>query len=621
MATRLANIAGPRQERSAAGAVRGAGYEHGRWSNARAAAQLLWQESDGPIRTGLAVVAILVLACSALATLAPVLLKMVVDFLSAAGPSDASPADIALLGAGYALVQWLVKILSELRMVVVGRTDQRLHRRLSSRLLARVMAFPVSRYVGLKPGVVSQTLANGLSGYRLVVQHVSSSVLPVILELCLISMVIAALGEPLFLLIICLALLGYVLVLSVGAVSLSATARTVSASQIESSSLLTEIVQGLETIKYFCSEDLFRLRFVRGLCLAQRLWRRFYLQKGLQGALLASVFGMTLVISTYLAGRKVQAGQMTVGDFILVNAYMIQAFRPMEMLSHALRDVAQGLAFIERMVDLVREDSEGNGLGLPLTSSRGALTFERVTFSYGGSTSVLRQVSFRLESGATVAVVGPSGSGKTSLIRLIVKFFEPDSGRILLDGVPISEIETASLRSVISVVPQDITLFEDSVANNIAIGNPRSSADDIRHSAIVAGVHDVVSSWPCGYQTVIGERGRRLSGGERQRIAIARAVLRRPRLLVLDEGTSALDSAMERRILANIAQEAWRPSMLVVAHRLATVMNADRILVLANGAVVASGCHDELLYSSDIYKEMWIAQQPRTLTRRGSRSP
>jgi ATP-binding cassette subfamily B protein len=575
-----------------------------------AAFSLFWQEADGRTKAGLTVAAVLVLISSTVAALSPVLLKSIVDLLSTA---DAGGEDYVAVGgllAAYAGSQWLIKVVTELRSLVVGRTDQRVYRRLSSRLLSRVLRLPVRYCLALKAGAVSQTLANGLVGYRLVIQHLTVSVLPVLMELAMIGAVLMLLDHPAFLSIIGLSMTLYVAAFITGAIGLTKAARAVSTAQIDSGALLTESIHNFETVKYFAAEPVIDERMTTALRRTQRKWRRFFLLKAGSGLATATIFGSSLMLSVYVAARSVQAGNMTVGEFILVNSYMIQIFRPLELLGYAFRDIAQGFAFIEKMLGLVSLESEKDAAcPLQLPAGTGEVVFDRVCFSYSPREPLLREVSFQLPPGKTLAIVGTSGSGKSSLIRLLVRFFEPDSGSISLDRVPVSEIRLKSLREAIAVVPQEIVLFDDTIAGNIAIGSPGSSPREIEEAARIAGIHSEIMAWPSAYETIIGERGFRLSGGERQRVAIARAVLRKPRLLVFDEATSSLDPRTQRDILARVRERLSQTSKLIIAHNLSAIVDADEILVLCNGQVIGKGNHRSLLDDSKAYRDMWDAQQ------------
>jgi ATP-binding cassette, subfamily B, heavy metal transporter len=273
--------------------------------------------------------------------------------------------------------------------------------------------------------------------------------------------------------------------------------------------------------------------------------------------------------------------------------------------------VAQGLAFLGSLLNLFREHAEEGSTGERAASraTHGELVFEGVSFSYRQERPILRDVSFTVPAGRTVAVVGVSGAGKSSLIRLLFRLYEPDGGRILLDGAAISQMPLSAVRQAIAVVPQDTVLFHDTIANNIGFGRNGSTQEEIEEAARLANLHDFVKGLPEGYDTLVGERGLKLSGGERQRVAIARAALKRPRIFVFDEATSSLDSRTEREILRNLVDLASRSTTLVIAHRLSTVVHADEILVLDHGAIVERGAHAELRARDGYYASLWNAQQ------------
>jgi ATP-binding cassette subfamily B protein len=375
--------------------------------------------------------------------------------------------------------------------------------------------------------------------------------------------------------------------------------------------LLTDSVLNYETVKSFCVESRMYQRMEYAFAQTEAHWAWFLSQRALNGTLVGTIFALSLGTSVYVAANAVQHGRMSLGDFVLVNAYMVQVCRPIEMLGVASRDIAQGMAFIEKMVDLFSQEPESasqtnNG---PLPPGPGELVFDRVSFSYGRGHPILQSVSFGISAGKTVALVGVSGSGKSSLIRLLIRFWEPDSGRILVDGFPISDASPSSVRDAIAVVPQDTMLFNDTIAYNIAIGRPGSLLADIKEAARLASIHDFIVAQPEGYETQVGERGLKLSGGEKQRIAIARATLRKPRIFVFDEATSSLDSKTEQHILHNLGEVSKGTTTLVVAHRLSTIVAVDKILVLENGRIVESGTHQDLLSHPGVYQRMWVAQQ------------
>lgn len=580
--------------------------------------RLLMQETDNRLKMVFAAALLIVLISSALAALSPVLLKLIVDRLTNTDTLYGTYLVIGVLVAAYAGSHWLVRSLGELRSFIVGRADQRLHRRLSLRLFEHIMALPLRFHLDRKTGALSQTLTNGLLGYRMLVQHLVLTVLPVLLELAMMSTVLIVLGQSIFLGIIGVTLLCYAIAFSVGVVRLTTPARAVSTAHIDANALLTDSILNYETIKSFCAEPRIHRRMDDAFAQTEANWALLFSRKALNGVLVGTIFALSLGTSVYVAVGEVQQGRMSLGDFVLVHAYMLQIFRPMEMLGFAFRDIAQGVAFIEKMLEVFQQEPEpatGTG-GKVLPPGPGELVFDEVSFSYSEERKILEKVSFRVPAGKTVALVGASGSGKSSLIRLLVRFWEPDSGRILFDGLPISSISGTSLREAIAVVPQDTVLFNDTIGYNIAMGRADSSEEDIRAAARLAHIHDFIAARPEGYETLVGERGLKLSGGEKQRVAIARAALKKPRVFVFDEATSSLDSKTEQKILRNIDEVSKGTTTLVIAHRLSTIVAADEILVLKNGKIVERGTHRELLQQRSVYQGMWNAQQhapnPRT---------
>jgi ATP-binding cassette subfamily B protein len=311
-------------------------------------------------------------------------------------------------------------------------------------------------------------------------------------------------------------------------------------------------------------------------------------------------------------GWRVIQGNLTPGDLVMFLMYLMMLLGPLSVIAQSAAEFQNGLSGLDRILDLLEEPREmESALAAKLQPAEvdGRVTFDSVSFSYPGSSMyALEDISLDVEPGETIALVGPSGSGKTTLCNLVGRFYDPTSGRILLDGRDLTDIDVESYRRLIGIVEQDVFLFDGSVAGNIAYGNRRATADDIRRAATIANAHEFIDALPHGYDTLIGERGVKLSGGQRQRIAIARAVLADPKILILDEATSNLDTESERVIQASLIALMETRTCFVIAHRLSTIAHADRIVVLENGRITETGTHDSLMAEGGRYREMVLLQ-------------
>ncbi|MBL8443682.1 MAG: ABC transporter ATP-binding protein/permease, partial [Zoogloeaceae bacterium] len=366
-----------------------------------------------------------------------------------------------------------------------------------------------------------------------------------------------------------------------------------------------------ETVKYFNNEEFEAGRYDEemGKFTQAQIVNQFSLS-GLnigQAAIIA--VGVTAMM--WQAAMRVESGEMTIGDIVLVNAFMIQLYIPLNFLGVIYRELRQALTDIERMFGLMREHQEITDApdALALAPGPMSLRFEKVSFSYDPKRAILHEVDFEVGAGKTVAVVGHSGSGKSTLARLLYRFYDVQGGAIRVNGHDLRTLTQASLRAAIGIVPQDTVLFNDTLYYNIQYGRPDASREEIETAAAAAQLSDFITRLPDGYATRVGERGLKLSGGEKQRVAIARALLKNPAILIFDEATSALDSKTEKAIQAQIDLAAEGRTAVVIAHRLSTVMNADEIIVLDQGVIVERGRHTELLARNGDYARMWALQQ------------
>lgn len=583
------------------------------WQSLRAALQLFWRAADSYARRRLVLALVLVVLGALLTASTPVVLKLVVDALGNVDSSaNLHPLVLAVLFVGS---QYLWRCTTELRTLVHAHAEQRIHRRIGRQLFEQLMRLPLQFHLERKVGAVGETAAQGLKGYQLLLTHIIYTVLPIMVELSFVAAVLIHFNHSIYLVVIALASAAYAIVFQRGARSGRDTAEVASAAHITAHGVLTDSLLNQEAVKYFDAEPFVCRRYDAALGAVESAWRSFFARRVASGLMIASIFAVSLGFSLVHAANEVARGTMTIGDFLLVNAYIARLVQPLEMLGYAVRDVAQSLAFLDSMLALFRATTEDSVRpAQPVSITRGELAFRNVSFAYRPERPILKDVSFVVPAGTTVAVVGVSGSGKSSLIRLLFRLYATNSGTILLDGRPTSQMPLSEVRRAIAVVPQDTVLFHDTIGHNIAFGRLDATQDEIEAAARLANLHDFVVGLPEGYDTLVGERGLKLSGGERQRVAIARAALKRPLLFVFDEATSSLDTRTEREILRNLMDLSSHSTTLVIAHRLSTVVHADEIIVLDQGAIVERGTHRQLLARGGHYAALWEAQHS-TVTR------
>jgi ABC-type transport system involved in Fe-S cluster assembly fused permease/ATPase subunit len=572
---------------------------------------LAWSNIDVSLRYRLLLTIVLVVFSSTCTALGPIALKLVVDQFTGNG-ARGSWSPFALI-ALYVVSQFMARAVSETRGLVFNLAERRIFRILTERLFAHIMRLPMRFHLNRQTGAIAQVLNNGIHGYNLVLQHMVFTLMPVLIELCTVIVVLVEFHRPLLLVLFCVGIAAYATAFSVFAVRIAGAARTASDSDVEVGAVMTDAILNYETVKYFDAEAEVEKKLGSAIVRNESEWIRFFRRYAQNGLGVAAIYGVFISSIAIFAAREVQLARMTVGDFVLVMTYMVQVSRPIEMLGQGMQAFSQGTAMLQKMLELFEQATEQGVLRGDRGSSEGSgsLQFEHVSFSYGPDRRVLTDLSFDLPAGKTLAIVGASGAGKSSIVRLLVRLLEPDSGRIILDGVPTSQLSLSQLRQAIAVVPQDTALFDDTIAKNIAFGSAGCSQKDIEQAARLAHLHDLIMTFPEGYETRVGERGMRLSGGERQRVSIARAALRRPRIYVLDEATSSLDSATEQEILDNFREITQATTNVVIAHRLSTVAHADEIIVLNGGAVVERGSHASLLKSAGYYATLWSCQHRR----------
>jgi ATP-binding cassette subfamily B protein len=321
------------------------------------------------------------------------------------------------------------------------------------------------------------------------------------------------------------------------------------------------------------------------------------------------MLGITIMLVMSAFGIK--NGDIDVGGFVVINAYMLQLYQPLNFLGSVYREIRQALTDMENMFSLleVSQVSKDDLEDMP-QSNVAEIRFDKVSFDYDIRRTIIKNISFTVPNGKKVAIVGPTGAGKSTISRLLFKFYEPKEGGVYINNININKISQESLRKMIGVVPQDTVLFNDTIYYNIAYGNTDASKEEVIIAAKNADIHNFISTLPDGYETIVGERGLKLSGGEKQRVAIARTILKNPKIFFFDEATSALDSSTEKEIQKNLESVSKDKTTLIIAHRLSTAANADNIIVLDKGIIIEQGTHKSLLLEKGKYFEMWEKQKP-----------
>jgi ATP-binding cassette subfamily B protein len=560
---------------------------------------------------------LLALACLIGAKLANVGVPLIFkDIIDGFAPANAALTVPLALIAVYGVLRFSVSLFTELRELIFARVTQRAVRTIALQVFEHLHRLSLRFHLERQTGGLTRDIERGTRAVSSLISYTIYSILPTLVEVGLVLGILASRYEPSFFLIATSTLVVYVIftiILSNMRVHIRREANEID------SAANTRAVDSLinyETVKYFNNEGWERDRYDEQLQKweAAQIKSQFSLSWLNLGQAAIIAVGVTLMM--WRAAVGVENGSMTVGDIVLVNAFLIQLYIPLNFLGVLYREIRQSLTDIERMFMLMNQNREIQDAADAriLAPCACAVRFENVGFAYEARRSILHEIGFEIPAGHSVAVVGHSGSGKSTLARLLFRFYDVNSGGIRINGQDIRQLTQSSLRAAIGIVPQDTVLFNDTLAYNIQYGRPAASFEEVQEAARAAHLAEFIERLPDGYNTRVGERGLKLSGGEKQRVAIARALLKNPPILIFDEATSALDSKTEKAIQAELELAAIGRTTLIIAHRLSTVMNADEILVLDGGRIVERGAHRVLLERGGAYTQMWALQQQEANT-------
>ncbi|MCA3277021.1 MAG: ABC transporter ATP-binding protein/permease [Roseomonas sp.] len=570
----------------------------------------LWPKGEPMLRLRVVAALLLLAAAKAANVLVPIAYARAVDALapqSGAGAVIAVP--VALL-VGYGLLRVMASALGELRNAVFAKVQARAGRRVALDVFRHLHALSMRFHMDRATGGLSRVIERGVRGIATSLNFLLFNIIPTIVEILFVAVILWWMFAASFALTMLGTIIAYVAFTLIFTNWRLRFRRQMNQTDEEANTKAVDSLLNYETVKYFGNEAHESRRYDESMTRYESAYVKSETTLNMLNAGQATIMAVGLTITMLLAGRGIADGSMSIGDLVMVNTYLIQLYQPLNILGFAYREIKQGLTDMEQMFALLDVPAEVRDAldATPLALGAGEIRFEDVRFGYRPDREILKGISFTVPPGRLLAIVGPTGAGKSTISRLLFRFYDVTGGRVLVDGQDVRGLTQHSLRAAIGVVPQDTVLFNDTIRYNIAYGRPGASDAEIENAARLAQVHDFVMRLPDGYATRVGERGLKLSGGEKQRVAIARTILKDPRLLILDEATSALDTRTEQDIQAALRDVARNRTTLVIAHRLSTVVEADEIIVLQEGAIAERGTHGALIAAGGLYADMWRRQ-------------
>jgi ATP-binding cassette subfamily B protein len=537
----------------------------------------------------------------------PLLYGAAVDLVN--GDSGFAMSALMFLVGGYALARLGQQVFSEAKQYLFAKVAQRAVRGAALNAFRYLHKLSLQFHMDRQTGGMTRAIDRGAKGIEFLLTIAFFEVLPLFVEVVFVSIIMWHLFGGFYAGVTFLTVAAYVYFTIRVTEWRIRFRREMNTADEAAATRAVDSLLNYETVKYFNAEDVEAARYDSAMAdyevMAVRSRTSLSVVNIGQGTIIA--FGLMAVMA--MAGADIQKGNLTVGDFVAVNTYLLQLYLPLNFLGWVYRELRQALVDMERMFGLLDEEPgiADKPAAKPIKIDGGELIFDNVHFAYGDR-PILKGVSFTVKPGKRVAIVGPSGSGKTTISRLLFRFYDPVSGAVRLDGQDLRDVTQASVRAAIGVVPQDTVMFNSTIGYNIGYGRNGASQNDIAAASKMASIDQFIAGLPDGYDTMVGERGLKLSGGEKQRVAIARAILKKPSIFLFDEATSALDSRTEKEIQHALDTVSKSQTTLVIAHRLSTIVNADEIIVLAEGEIIERGTHRQLLSQKGLYAQMWERQ-------------
>ena len=575
----------------------------------------LWPKSRKDIQFRVVLAMLALVLGEILGLLAPYFYGVSVDALAPEADEDQTIFMLTAGALGMVVAYGVMRILSvgfsQLRDVIFAKVGQRALRQLALETFKHMHRLSLRFHITRKTGGLSRVMERGVKGVEFLLRFMLFSIGPLILKLLIVAGIFYLEFGFIYMAIVLITIVLYIWFTFTVTEWRVKVRKVMNDKDTDANQKAIDSLLNFETVKYFGAEEREALRYDESM----RGYEAAALKTSYSLAFLN--FGQTLLITgglitvMILAAMAVQRGELSVGDFVMANAYMIQITMPLGFLGTVYREIRQALVDMGEMFDLLGQPQEvidvANAKDLNIKG--GQIEFDNVTFGYDTERTILSKLSLKIKKGETVAIVGPSGSGKSTIGRLLFRFYDVNSGSLKIDGQDIRSVTQASVHNSIGIVPQDTVLFNDTIGYNIGYGRDGASEDEIIVAAKSAKIHDFIISLTDGYNTTVGERGLKLSGGEKQRVGIARTLLKNPPILVLDEATSALDTETERDIQDSLRGLGSGRSVITIAHRLSTVVDADQIIVLEQGSIVEKGTHNELLNLNGRYTKMWHIQE------------